>query len=329
MRLKPAPRMRLLLGLLLGLAGGLRAETDLEQARRLMKARDYPAAQGVLERAVLAEPRSAEAWALLGELQFPARNPKKAQECADKAIQLDPTKARYQVLRGNALGMQAQQANVLKAMTLVGDIRGAYEKAIQLEPRSREARVALFNYYFNAPSVAGGGLDKAKALAEQTLALDAALGHFLKGVLLQKEKNPGGALAEYRQAQAADPGYAPVYNRLGYLELEQKQVDLALEHFRKQVELTPDDPNSYDSLGDGLVAKGRLDEAIQAYRKALALNPTFTPSMRSLGKALEQAGRRDEAIAHYRACAQLGTQQGIPQAVKEAKERLKALGVRE
>jgi len=104
---------------------------------------------------------------------------------------------------------------------------------------------------------------------------------------------------------------------------------LPLDRFHRQVELAPDYPNSYDSLGDGLMAKGRVDEAIQAYRKALALNPTFTPSIRSLGKALEEAGRRDEAIAHYRACAQLGAQQGIPQAVKESKARLKALGVSE
>jgi tetratricopeptide (TPR) repeat protein len=75
------------------------------------------------------------------------------------------------------------------------------------------------------------------------------------------------------------------------------------------------------------VAKGSLEEAIAAYRKALALNPLFTASLRSLGKLLEQTGRRDEAIRHYRECAQLGTQKGIPQLVKEAGARLKALGV--
>jgi tetratricopeptide (TPR) repeat protein len=218
---------------------------------------------------------------------------------------------------------------MFKAMTMVGDIRGAFEKAVQVEPKNREARFALFGFYSNAPSVAGGGSDKALALAEQTLAQDAALGHYFKGLLLQKQKNNGAAQAEYRQSQAADPRFAPTCNALGYIELEQKHVDQALEQFRKQVELEPDNANSYDSLGDGWMAKGRLDEAINAYRKALALNPMFPSSMRSLGTALEQAGRRDEAIQHYRHCAQLGAQNGVAKVVTESKTRLNALGVKE
>jgi len=328
-RLPSKIQTRLLLCLLLGLSSGLRAETDLEKATRLIKAREFKEAQMVLEQTVQADPRNAEALALLGELQFPARNPKKALEYIDRAIQLNPAKARYHTLRGNALGMQAQQVNFVRAMTMVGDIRGAFEKAVQLEPGNRSARSALFSFYFNVPGIAGGGLDKATVFAEQTQALDAALGHYFKGLVLQKQKKPGAAQAECRLAQAADPRFAPVYNMLGYLELEMKQVDMALEHFRKQVELDPENANSYDSLGDGWMAKGRLDEAINAYRKALSLNPTFTASMRSLGKALEQAGRRDEAIQHYRNCAQLGAQHGIPAAVSESKERLKALGVKE
>ena len=108
-----------------------------------------------------------------------------------------------------------------------------------------------------------------------------------------------------------------------------KRVDMALTHFRKQVELDPGNGNCYDSLGDGWTAKGNLVEAIAAYRQALALNPQLFASLRSLGKALEQAGRRDEAIAHYRHCAKLGAEKGIQQLVRESKERLKALGVKE
>ncbi len=323
------PRTKFLFCLLLGLSSGLRAETEIEKATRLIKAREYQSAQALLEGTVQADPRNAEAMALLGELQLPARNPKKALEYADRAIQLNPTKARYHLLRGNALGMRAQQVNYLRAMTMVGDIRGAYEKAVQLEPGNRAARSALFSFFFNVPVIAGGGSDKAKAFAEQTQAQDAALGHYFKGLIFQKQKNPGAAQAECRLAQAADPRYAPVYNMLGYAELEMKQLDPALEHFLKQVELEPDNANSYDSLGDGWMAKGRLDQAINAYRKALSLDPMFFASMRSLGKALEQSGRRDEAIQHYRHCAQLGVQHGVAPAVTESKARLKALGVTE
>lgn len=329
MRLRSEFRPLVLAACLLGLVSGLRAETDLEKANRLVKTRHYPEAQALLDRAVQANPKDPEALASMGELQLATKNPKKAVEYADKAIQLNPAKARYYVLRGNGLGIQAQQANFIKAMTMVGDIRGAFEKAVQLEPANRSACFALFGYYTNAPSVAGGGLDKAKTFADQTQVHDAALGHYLKGVLLQRQKNNGAAWAEYRLSQAADARFAPACNALGYAELEQKHVDQALEQFKKQADLEPDNPNSYDSLGDGWMAKGHLDEAITTYRKALSLNPVFVSSMRSLGKALEQAGRRDEAIQHYRTCAQVGAQNGMPQAVTESKTRLKALGVQD
>jgi tetratricopeptide (TPR) repeat protein len=329
MFLRSEIRNRILICFLLGFSCGLQAETELEKASRLVKARNYQEAQVVLERVIQTEPRNADALAQLGELQLATQNPIKAIEYADKAILLDPSKSRYHVLRGNSLGMRAQKAGFLKAMTMVGDIRGAYEKAVQLEPANRVARLALFNFYFIAPSIAGGGLEKANAFAEQTLAHDGSRGHYMKGLILQKQKNPGAAQAEYRLALAADPQFAIVYNNLGYLELEMKQVDMALDHFRKQVELDPENANSYDSLGDGWMAKNHLDGAINSYRKALSLNPLFFASMRSLGKALEQAGRRDEAIQHYRHCAELGVQHGIPRAVTESKARLKALGVNE
>lgn len=327
MRCPSQARTTLLLPLLLACAGRVHAETDAERATRLIKAKGYSEAQQVIDRMLQGDARNAEAMGLMGELQMRLRNPKKAVEWADKAIQLAPSRARFHVLRGNAYGVQAQEANFLKAMTMVGDIRGSYEKAVQLEPRNREARGALFSFYLNAPSVAGGGQDKAWAFAEQTVPLDAGLGHFWKGLLLQRKKDPGAAQAAFRLAVAADPKLTAAYNGLGYVELEMKQLDVALEHFRKQVELDPENPNSHDSLGDGLLAKGRLEEGIAAYRKALALNPLFVASLRSLGKALEQAGRRDEAIAHYRHCLQVGQQQKLSQMVTEAKARLKGLGV--
>lgn len=322
-------RTRLLFSLLLGLSTGLRAETELDKATQLIKSREFQEAQAVLERIVQADPRNGEALYLMGELQFATNNPSMAVEYADKAIQFDPTKARYHLLRGNALGARVNQVNVLRRLSMASNCRSAFEKAVQLEPRNQDARLQLFNYYFLVPSIAGGSLDKAKAFAEQTLALDASRGHYMQGRILQKQKNPGAAQAEYFLALAADSQFSKVYNALGYVELEMKQVDMALDHFRKQVELDPDNANSYDSFGDGWMAKDRPDEAIDAYRKALSLDPIFFSSMSSLGKALEQAGRRDEAIQHYRHCIQLGNQKGIPQVVSESKKRLKALGVKE
>jgi tetratricopeptide (TPR) repeat protein len=315
--------------LFLALSGGLRAETDLEQAARLLNAKKYQEAQALLEKSLQADSRNAEAYYLMGKLQKVTNNPRKALEFADKAIQINPGNANYHVLRGNSLGSLAQQANLFKARGFATDGREALEKAVQMEPGNRNAVGALFGWYLNVPALGGGSTAKAEALAVRTRVLDPAMGHYLKGLVLQKQKDPGPAQAEYRLAIAADPKLADAYNALGYVELQMKQVDSALGNFRKQVELNPDSANSFDSLGDGLMAKGLKDEAIQAYRRALALDSKFLASQRHLGVALEQAGRRDEAIQHYRQCAQQWSQLGVPAAVTECKARLKELGVKE
>lgn len=315
--------------LLLACGTALQAQTNQEKAAQLIKERRFPEAQALLDRILQADPRNAQSWSQLGELHLASRDAEKALECADRAIGIDSGKAGYHLLRGSALLNRAQQVNMFRGLGLASDGRAALERAAQLEPANRRAVLALFGYYTNAPGIAGGSLGKAQALAERTQAVDAANGHYMKGQLHKKRKDPGAAQVAYRQALAADPEFSAVYNDLGYVELEMKQVDMALEHFRKQVELDPANPNSYDSLGDGWMAKGQVEEGIRAYRKALSLNPLFSASMRSLGKALEQAGRRDEAIQHYRQCAQLGTQHGIAPMVKAAKERLAALGVKE
>jgi tetratricopeptide (TPR) repeat protein len=314
---------------LLGIACALWGETDLDKAARLIKESSFQEAQAILDRIVRIEPRNAEAWYRMGEVQWATRNAEQTVECADKAIAIDPTRADYHLLRGAALGNLAQNAGKFRALGLASDSRKSMEKAVQLEPGNRNAVRALFNFYLNVPSIAGGSLDKAEALADRTRTLDPSRGHYLKGLVLQRRKDPNAALAEYRSAITADPQYSEAYNALGYVELELKQVDSALGHFQKLVEISPDEANYLDSLGDGWMAKGNMDEAMTAYRKALSLNPVLLPSLRSLGTALERAGRRDEAIQHYRQCVQLGTQKNIPQIVDESKKRLKALGVKE
>lgn len=301
----------------------LQAETDLEQAARLMKVRKYPAAQALVDKALKANPQDAEALVLAGNLQMRQGNFAKAQTLADEALKLQPNRSGAHLLRGNAIGAQIATAGMLKKMSMASEVRGHFEKAVQAEPRNREARQALFGYYLQAPGVAGGGLDKAQAFADQTLGLDPALGHTFKGRLHQQKKDLGAAQAAYRQAIAADPKFGQPLNEIGYVELAMKQVDYAIGHFQQLTAVEPEDPNSHDSLGDGFMAKGSLDEAIAAYRKAVALEPTFSPSLLHLAEALEKKGQKDEAIQAYRRCAELPKGGRFS---KQAKERLKALG---
>lgn len=304
------------------------AETELEQASRLLKAGDPVAAQGVLGRLLNSEPQNAQAHFQLGLTQFRSGQNEAAVASVDKAIALQPAKADFHVLRGNILGNMASNANIFRAMGLAEDGLASLQKAVQLEPGNRNARMALFNWYSNVPRLGGGGADKALALVEETIALDPGQGHYLKALVQLKQKHFAAAQTEARLAVAADPKLHLAYNLLGYAELELKQFDQALADFQKQVELAPEDPNSHDSLGDGFLAKDLLPEAIGAYRRGLEVDPRFWACAEHLGAALERAKRKDEAIAHYRRYVQLGTEVGNEAVVSRAEDALERLDVK-
>lgn len=302
----------------------LAAETRLETASRLLTSGRPAEARAVLEDVLRSNPANVEALELLGRVHLREREPKKARESAKRILELDPKRASAHCLVAMAASSEIGGANVFRKMSLSGEIRSSFAKALELDPRNRTAREGLFQFYRQAPSVAGGGLDKAGALAEESVQADPALGHAMKARLHAARKETGKALAEYLLSVASEPPYVPALNEVGYLELELKQPDAALGHFRRQVELAPANANAHDSLGDGLMVKGLLDEAIAAYREAARLDPGFAAAVFHLGQALERKGRIGEAVEQYRKAA--GMSPSDPQ-VRQAKERLSTLGL--
>ena len=147
--------------ILMGL--GLTAETELEKASRLLKNRHHAESQAMLERVIQADPRNAEALVMLGEVHLRLHNPIKAQDCANKALQLDPTQASPHCLKANALSMQIGQVNMFKKLSMASEIRAGYETALKLDPRYSNARQGLFQFYLQAPGIVGGGMEKAAA----------------------------------------------------------------------------------------------------------------------------------------------------------------------
>src|SRR5258708_39099160 len=95
-----------------------------------------------------------------------------AQDIADDAVhecQLaassDPASSDNQLWLGRAYGFKASHANPLSALSLAVKVRLAFERAVQLDPENIHAINDLGEFYVGAPSLVGGGLDKARALA--------------------------------------------------------------------------------------------------------------------------------------------------------------------
>jgi len=85
-----------------------------------------------------------------------------------------PPDARFHLLLGKAYGRLAEHAPWYRAMIYARRCGAELARAVELDPRNRDALAALARFYEEAPALVGGGADKAAPLRERLQALDPA-----------------------------------------------------------------------------------------------------------------------------------------------------------
>ncbi|MGB8259577.1 MAG: hypothetical protein WCE75_04470, partial [Terracidiphilus sp.] len=81
--------------------------------------------------------------------------------------------------------------------------RAEFEQAARLDPRNAEALDDLGEFYYSAPGVVGGGMDKAESVAQQLDRIDQARAHELRGHMADQRKDYDSAESEFKQAVTA------------------------------------------------------------------------------------------------------------------------------
>jgi tetratricopeptide (TPR) repeat protein len=106
----------------------------------------------------------------------------------ERCVELRPTASDYHLWLGRAYGLKAQHAGVFCALGLVRGVRAEFLKALALDPRNHDARHDLLRFYLGAPRIAGGGVSKARALAEDCEPVDADMAHVLRAIILLNDR---------------------------------------------------------------------------------------------------------------------------------------------
>ena len=91
---------------------------------------------------------------------------KKASDILEQAVRQSPSDFELHLWLGRAYGRRAETSSFFTAPGLAVKSRRSFEQAVALNPKSREAGGDLLDYYLGAPGFLGGGIDKARALAE-------------------------------------------------------------------------------------------------------------------------------------------------------------------
>src|SRR5271154_3965361 len=207
---------------------------DLTEANTLFQQGRVNEATASLHEVLATQPGDAIAHQLLCRIYY-------AQEMGDSAIHEcelavadAPASSDNQMWLGRAYGFKASHANPIAALSLPIKVRTAFERAVQLDPENIHAMNDLGEFYVAAPSLIGGGLDKAQTLAAKMQPHFPAQAHRLLALIAEKKKENALAEAEFSNAVAA--GKTPeAYIDLGQFYQRHHQPDKMLEALQSGV----------------------------------------------------------------------------------------------
>lgn len=209
---------------------------DLTDAQKMFRRTNYT---GVIEVLKPMAGNDAAAASLIGQSYLMLGNAGKAVEFLNKAVELEPANASYQLWLGRAYGRKAEMDFPLAAPRDASKARTHLEKAFELDPNGSDVTDDLFEYYLQAPGFLGGGFDKAALMAEKIARRDPAEGEFAKARLAEERK-------DYSSAEAL---------------------------LRRALELAPKQPKRLLDLAVFLAKRGRYEESDAAFLEARQFAP--------------------------------------------------------
>ena len=148
-----------------------------------------------------------EAQNLLCRVRFTLQQWTEAATECQQAVTLSGKNSVYHMWLGRVLGQEASHANFFSAYGMAKKSLAEMQTAVQDDPKNVDAMADLGDYYAQAPGIAGGGADKAQAIATQMAAVDPGRASQLRGDIALAAKDYPAAEQDYKQAIAlkADP----------------------------------------------------------------------------------------------------------------------------
>ena len=223
----------------------------LAQAHSALQAGEASKALNLLQSAPPTGPTAAEAYNVECRVRFTLQQWSPAAKACAEAVRLDGQNSNYHLWLGRALGEQAGAASFLNAYSLGKQARLEFEAAARLDPRNADALRDLGEFYVEAPSVVGGGLDKAESVAKELDRFNPARAAQLRGRIANARKDYGAAEQHYKQAITLSAHPSRAWATLASFYRARKQWPQMLWAARKCAEAAARDPQSGVALFNG------------------------------------------------------------------------------
>lgn len=278
-----------------------------------------------LSKRVSANPQDAESLHLLCRAYFQYEDWDRAEGRCRRATELEPNNSPYHRWLGRIYGEKASRANIFKAAGLAGKTRDEFQRAAQLDPKDTIASVDVAEYYIEAPSIMGGGKDKARAQAQVIAKLSPAHEHWVYARIAEKDKDYATAEREYRQMIADGNSDGEAWLNLGFFYRNQQRFDDMEKAFVKMNQEPITAREVLFEAAASLYRSGRaFSFAQQLLQRYLAEGPVEeAPAFKAhnlLGMVLEKQGDKAGAAKEYRAALALARN------YRQAQEGLQRVG---
>ena len=274
---------------------------SLEEGIALFSKGKFAEAKTTFESVLKQDEKNGEAHYRLGLILLSRRfmNEDDAVDHMEQAVEINPTNADYQYGLGAAYGIKAKNAGVIKQAFLAPKVKGAFEKAVSLNPKLVDAHVGLAQYYWQAPGIMGGDMEKAYKEADIVIQLDEMKGRPLKANILIAEKKSAEASQEIKTLTLHRTEDWRAWRTAGLFFWRNQMTDDAIGSFGKYVALRPDTADSHQFLALAYYQKKDADKAIANAKKALGLDRENINALNVLAQAYELNGQKKEALENY------------------------------
>ena len=237
----------------------------------LMKEKKYAEASAAANVALAKDPANASALVVKSRLimlQTPDSGIDEAVALAEKCVAAHPKTSVCHDALGQALGTKAMMRGILASIGSAPTIRESFKTAVELDPQNMSARFDLLQYYMQAPSIVGGGSDKARLLA-----IDTAKAHSEGGKLMT-------ALIDFIEDRAAQAESAALKVQPGSNDdLANTQRDVLL------------------GLSWKYMKAGKFDDAIRLFKEVQKRFPMAEGAPFGVGVVMQTQGKHQDALA--------------------------------
>ncbi len=284
----------------------------LIEAHSALQAGEASKALNLLQAIPESGPQAASAQNLKCRVRYMLQQWSAAAKACTQAVKMDGQNSNYHLWLGRALGEEARSASFLSAFSLGKQVRVEFQTAVRLDPRNGAALSALGEFYVDAPSFMGGGLDKAGSVAQELDRVDPVRAAVLRARIAMARKDYGTAEGYFKEAIADSEHPSRQWATLASFYRRQKQWQQMEWAVRNCAEAAARDPQAGVALFNGasVLIEAKQDPALAAQ---MLEDYLASPSKTEEGPAF---------VAHRwlaRLKAQLGDAEGAQQEEAAAK----------